>query len=89
MSDLVYQMRDLIELSKEADAILGSEADEETVFDLVFNRIKILVGVTGIKVEWTDPDEGYLDDATAYVLALRSKADQLRKVVLEMEGGVS
>ena len=64
-----------------AEEVLHSAAEWKTKHEIVFGDVAAQIRSTGIKFDWTDPDESEAEDVIAYVRALHDKAAELRKVV--------
>ena len=79
--------RKFVQLTDKAERALNSKADDETIYEFVFQEIMPAIKETGISVEWHDPDSTYRQDAEAYVRALSHKAENLQHILDAIDSG--
>ena len=78
-------LQDFIRNAKELDAVINSDADWMTKFEIAFSVFKPLFDEGPFTVLWDDPDLNYEQDARAYNEGVKAKARELMKVLAELE----
>jgi hypothetical protein len=67
-------------LADQVFQIAESDASAETKYDLIFSEDLSLTLGQIFRFDYYDPDTSYEEDVQAYVLALREKCGELRKI---------
>lgn len=81
MPKSIYNARQFLRLAEMLKVIVDTPVSWETKFKLIFPDLRDELEITGIKIEWYNPDCGYDDDVLAFADAVEEKAKELRKVI--------
>ena len=75
------RIQELRQALRQVEDIIKSDTDWEMKYDLVFghyqSEIRPLLKVTGVSLDWYDPDTTYREDAEAFAYACKDLLDRL------------